>query len=126
MAITYQFEVQGELLLVTASGKDEGRDDVKQYGRAVLECALANAVTRVLCDERKLEYALDLLSTFESAKYMAEIVPKVARVAIVCKPGKAPHADFWETVAVNRGLQVRMMTDLAEATTWVLQDDRNR
>lgn len=39
MAIDYKFEFDGELLMVTTSGKDESMDDVLNYSKAILEKA---------------------------------------------------------------------------------------
>lgn len=119
MAISYTMQAEGNLLKVTASGKDDSVEEVNQYGMAIIEKALACGTTHVLCDETKLEYALSTFSTFESAKFIAEVAPKVGRVAIVTSAKNAKDGQFWEDVAVNRGLQVRVMTDRKRAEAWI-------
>ncbi len=113
--------VEGNVLYVKASGRDESEEEVKQYGMAVLEMALARGVERVLCEETELEYALGTFSIYEAAKFIAEVVPKVCRVAIVCSPRDLQSGAFWETVAVNRGLNVRVTTDLDLARVWIAE-----
>jgi hypothetical protein len=50
------------------------------------------------------------------------MAPKVARIAIVCKPKHIEAGDFWETVAVNRGLQVHLFTDIDDAHSWLINN----
>lgn len=119
MAIDYSFHVDGNLLRVKASGRDESLEEVMAYGLAIIETAKESGCTRVLCDELELDYALGTFDTFEAAKFIAEQVPGVARVAIVCKQEQADDAEFWETVATNRGMSVRMFHDLEEAEAWI-------
>jgi hypothetical protein len=119
MAIDYSFHVDDDLLRVKASGRDESLEEVMAYGMAIIEAAKESGCTRVLCDELELDYALGTFDTFEAAKFIADQVPGVAKVAIVCKPEYADDADFWETVATNRGMLVRMFHDLEEAEAWI-------
>jgi hypothetical protein len=123
MAISYKIRAEGVLLHVEASGNDDSLEQVKQYGLAIIDAAIAHEAKRVLCDERALEYALGTFDTFEAAKFIAAMAPKVARIAIVCKPKHIEAGDFWETVAVNRGLQVRIFTDIDEAHSWLINND---
>ncbi len=43
------------------------------------------------------------------------LAPRVARVAIVCDPRHVADAPFWETMAANGGLTVRVFRDMAAA-----------
>lgn len=126
MGISYQLNVTGGTLSVQASGNDDGPEDVRRYGLAVIEQAVIHGVTRVLCDERALAYTLDTLDTFESAKFIAELAPKVAKVAIVCALRFEQDGRFWETVAVNRGMLVRIFTDYDLASAWIAEGTDSR
>ncbi len=119
MAIAYQMSVDDSTLYIKTSGRDESEEEVKQYGIAIIEMAIAHGIERVLCDERELEYALGTVSNYEAAKFIAEVAPKICRVAIVCHPRDAQSGAFWETVAVNRGLKVRVTSDLDQARAWI-------
>lgn len=123
MAIQYDAKMQNDVLIVTTSGFDESLEEVQQYGMDVIEVAMRHRATRVLCDERDLEYRLDTIMTFESAKFIAEKAPKVGRVAIVCAPECLPSGQFWETVAVNRGLKVTVTADFERALAWVSEEE---
>ena len=121
MAITYSAEINENLLLITASGRDENVREVIDYGSAVIDLAVRHGATLILCDERNLEYALDTFDTFQSAKEIADLAPKVARIAIVCNAKFLKDGQFWETVAVNRSLQVRVDTEIDRAKAWLLE-----
>jgi hypothetical protein len=119
MAIEYSFRIEDDVLRVKATGKDDNVEQVIQYGLAIIEAATSYRCPKVLCDERELDYDLRTFETFEAAKLIAEQTPKVAKVAIVCKPEHMDEAEFWETVAVNRGLHVRVFHELEEAEEWM-------
>lgn len=110
------------MLRVCAAGFDETLDQVRAYGMAIIEAALAHGAVRVLCDERSLEYRLGVIDTYRAAKTVAASAPSVVRVAIVCHPACVEDAGFFENVAVNRGLTLRTFTDLAAATAWLTDD----
>ena len=119
MAIQYDIQAAGDLLNVRASGKDDSLEEVKAYGGAVVAAAVRHGSRRILCDERELVYNLALIDTFESARFIAESMPHVVQAAIVCNPRSFRDGQFWETVAVNRGLTVKFFQDLAAAAAWL-------
>ena len=119
MAIEHTITIEDDILIVTASGRDENLEQTTNYAMSVLEAAVASGCTRVLCDERQLAYTLSTLDTFKYGEFLAANVPHVARVAIVCHPGMVGDAEFWETVVINRGLQARLFLDLDKAKDWL-------
>lgn len=119
MAIQFTTRIEGSLLRVEAHGFDESLEEVMAYGSALIEQCLTHQLTRVLCDERALEYRLNTLDTYALASWISEQVPHVARIALVCAPAAAADARLWENVAVNRGLTVRAFQDLAAAERWL-------
>lgn len=121
MAITYQSEMKEGLLTITASGRDDNSQQVIDYGTSIINLAVLYDARLILCDERNLDYALGTFETFEAAKTIAKLAPKVARIAVLCKPEFLNDGKFWETVAVNRGLQVRMDIDLDRAQKWLMK-----
>lgn len=119
MAIDFAISVHGPLLRVTTRGRDESLEETQAYGLAVLEAALTSGCSKVLCDERELDYALSTTETFDLACGLAQRAPALGRVAIVCKADQVADGRFFETVAVNRGLLVRVFTSIEEAETWL-------
>lgn len=119
MSIFFEAEVEGNTLIVTTSGMDDNVQQVVEYGRALIRLAVEAEVRHVLCDERSLTYAIETFDIFDAARTIAEEAPKVGRIAIVCRPEFLGDGKFWETVAVNRGLQVRVDTDFERARIWL-------
>jgi hypothetical protein len=120
-SIAYAFTVRNKTLFVKTSGKDDDLEEVQRYSLAILEAALAAGCTSILSDETALEYALGVADTFESAKFIAGIAPSVCKAAIVCNPAQINDAAFWENVAVNRGVQVRVFKTMPEAEAWLAE-----
>ncbi|MBP1627295.1 MAG: hypothetical protein H6Q00_1770 [Holophagaceae bacterium] len=126
MPITCRFRAEGDLLIVEASGRDDGLEDVHRYGMAILAKAASLRTTRILCDERALDYDLDISATFESARLLAgalaQHVPGCARAALVPSPRYLSEARFWSTVAVHRGLTIRAFAELEDARAWLAEE----
>lgn len=119
MAIDFSATVEGDTLVVQTKGFDESLEQVLEYGLAIIRLCLKHGVTRVLCDERDLSYRLHTNDIYASAAFIAEQAPHLHRVAIVCDPQSIVDALFWETVAVNRGLKVKMFKELDAARDWL-------
>lgn len=111
--------VDGDLLRVTASGKDDNIKEVEGYCAAIIETCIKNNIKKVLCDERKLKYELSTIDTYALAEYTSEHAKGVGRAAIVCNPKYLPDAKFWKTVSSNRGLVVKVFTSIDEAKAWI-------
>jgi len=122
MSIQYVFNDDFPLLRVKASGKDDDLEDVQNYGIAIIQSAVSSGCTLVLCDETDLEYTLGTFDTYQAATFLAEHAPKISKTAIVCKLQHMSDAAFWETVAVNRGLQVKVFKSLQEAEGWLREN----
>lgn len=119
MAIHYTIKTEGDLLLVEAEGFDESLEDVQAYGQAIIQACLAADCSRVLCNETDLEYRLGTFDIFQSAESIAAQIHKTVKVAIVCNERFTADAQFWETVAVNRGMTVRFFKDMDTARRWL-------
>lgn len=120
MAITYHTEYLDGILLVNASGRDDDLQQVIDYGSSVIDLAMECGAKLILCDETNLEYTLGTFDTFQLAQTIAARSQKIVRVAIVCSPKGLEDGKFWETVALNRFLMVRVDTDKQRARAWLL------
>ena len=119
MAIHYTIKSDGDFLVVEASGFDESLEEVQCYGLAVLNACKQGHYSYVLCNEINLEYRLGTFDTYQAAEFMAAQLPWLGRAAIVCNEKSIDDAKFWETVAVNRGLTVRVFKDVDSARKWL-------
>lgn len=119
MAISFSFQLDNDILSVFAEGKDDHSQDVIHYAMAIRDEAIRQNTKKILCDERNLVYALGTFNTYEVAEFTSYNVPKVAKVAIVCNPENLSEANFYETVVVNRGLELKVFTDMEAARNWL-------
>lgn len=125
MAIHYETTIQDDLLRVKAWGFDESPEDTAEYSLALLNIAIEHQTRFVLSDERELEYRLSVLDTYQHAEMLANVVPRIASVAIVCHSQDYQGAEFFENVVVNRGLTLKIFTDLDEAEAWLMRSIQN-
>ena len=118
MAIKYQFEIDQEILFVTASGYDENLKEVTEYGKAVIEESIKQKCKYILADERQLEYRIGTVDIIDLVEFYSEYSPNVRKAALLFNPANIEDAKFWETVAINRGLTVRVFKEKKEALSW--------
>lgn len=123
MAIVYDFKTDNGVLRARATGKDDNLEQVISYGMAIIKATQPTGCGKILCDETALIYAPGTIDTFESARFISKHAPDVAKVAIVCRPENINDADFWETVAVNRGLYVEFFKNMADAEKWLMKEE---
>jgi hypothetical protein len=82
-------------------------------------------ISRILIDLRGMSGGLDTLETYDVAGRelpRQKAVRRVLRSAILDRPENIERIRFFETVAVNRGLNVRVFADEAPAIEWLLAD----
>jgi len=106
----------GEMTIVQASlSRDEAAAMMKKSG---LRLVLAD-VSRTAHDETTMD-----LMEFNASHY--DVFPNGTRLGVVIPsdPGKADSARFAETVAVNRGVAMRIFLDYDEALSWLLTSDQ--
>ncbi len=119
MAIECDIQVKEGYLHVHAWGQGDSMEEVQQYGLKVVEAAAAAGIAQALCDEREVEYHVGELEMYECARLMAEVSPPGGKAAIVYDAAHLEIGQFWETVAVNRGLTVRAFTNIEDAENWL-------
>lgn len=119
MGIQYTTRLDGNTLFVRASGFDESLEEVEAYAAGIIDACLQCSVSRVLCDETRLEYRLGTAETFDAGKFLVSRVPGLLKIAIVCNPAFNADARFFENVVVNRGLTLQMFTDTKSAKRWL-------
>jgi hypothetical protein len=120
VAIKFQITPKENYLHVKASGRDENLDEVMNYGFSIKNAAIKNQLHRIFCDERDLIYSLGIMDTYEAAANLAESTSEYAKIAILINPSNLEEGEFWEDVAINRGLQVKMFLKEEEAFEWLL------
>jgi hypothetical protein len=119
MPIKYTYSVSGDVLHVKTMGTDKDLDEVQKYGAELIGICKEHHITKVLADERDLEYTIGVIDTLQLAQYYSRKLPILARVAVVANSKYWDDAQFWETASKNRGLNVRVFTSYKEAKQWI-------
>jgi hypothetical protein len=84
------------------------------------ECAARNCF-RLLIEERLVGPRLGTTSVFEIASEKSESAPgRFKAIAYVDVNAEGDRMEFAETVAINRGLPVRVFSSVADAENWML------
>lgn len=119
MAIHYETTCDNGVLRVTTRGSDDGLGAVISYADGVAASAKGCGCTKILCDERELTYDLSTMDTYAAAEAASVYGGLGARIAIVCRPEFLEAGIFYENVATNRGLHLKVTTDIGEAERWL-------
>ena len=119
MAISYQYQIKGETLIVSAFGQDDSLDQVENHSEEILHLALENNCTKILSDERQLKYSISIIETFELGKLTADKGKILEKIAIVCSVNDYETAQFFENVSANRGLNIFVTTYYDRAVEWL-------
>lgn len=96
-------------------------DEVGEIRGKVFELIADHNLQSVLVDARGITSEFSVTESFnltlENVKFEAP-VPK-PRASIIVRPEQYEIAKFIETVSVNRGLPIRVFTDLEEGLQWL-------
>jgi hypothetical protein len=117
---TLAIEAKGDYLYVRSRGV-RTRATVTAMTMEIFDAALAKALSKVLIDVRELE---GRLGVFDSYLIVTEVFQKlrgkgIQKAAIVDEQASPLHRWFLETVAVNRGFNLRILTDQQKALEWL-------
>jgi hypothetical protein len=109
----------GAYLHAVVKGKNS-KENVLKYLREVLrECAVRN-YSKVLIEERLEGPRLGTLDVFSvSSEGASKALGKLKAMAYVDINAEGNLMKFAETVAVNRGLPVRVFSTVSEAEKWL-------
>ena len=115
--------IEEELIQLVSSGNYSLSKANNLFKLAIDHCLL-HQKTKVLIDVSNVTGSIPFLDRFKYAEYLADYradhaMKKIIRVAVI---GQEPivHKDkFGETVAVNRGANVRVFTNMSEASMWL-------
>jgi len=129
MPFTFKLEKTPDYLLMIYQGTYKA-SLADQFTDQVLEVCLQHQPTKVLIDLRQVNGGMKtmdrfVVATFAATKYIgARITGKIpgCRYAIVGSPPLVDSNKFEETVAVNRGVAVKVTTEMKEAIDWLAME----
>jgi hypothetical protein len=73
--------------------------------------------SRVLLDCRRMTGPLSVVDRFEVAEYGSQVIERHVTVAMLARPDQILPDQFFEKVAVSRGVRVRVFTDRSRAVS---------
>ncbi|HUL55596.1 MAG TPA: hypothetical protein VLT60_01270, partial [Usitatibacter sp.] len=106
-------------LHAAASGANTA-ENVLRFLRESYEACVRHKATSVLLEMRFEGPALDTGSIYSVIAQRSETGKQMRKIAYVAQPGReVSKAKFAETVAINRGVNVRLFPDVAAARKWL-------
>jgi hypothetical protein len=122
MAISVDFKIEKDYLLVTAWGKDDSLEEVTKYQQSIAAEAFKHHTPKILCDERKLIYGLSLNEEFNLGKGLAQYSDSLEKLAIVHNDQFEGIMQFFEDVTNNVGVKLLATSSIEEAKNWISPD----
>ena len=119
MSLEYDFEVEGDLLIVRTSGHDDDINEAVAYGEAIIRNCVENKCSRLLIDETDMTDVLDIVSQYQMVQRLRPLIPYQLSVAIVANPDHYQDTSFGTMVAENRGIRVKVFTTMEDAKEWL-------
>ena len=119
MAISFRVIAEDGFLGIVSAGLCEDLCQLKAYVLAVHKAAMSSGQTRLLVDETDVAYRLGTVDDYHSGCFVSRLSPRPHKIAVLCRPEGWSNAKFWETVAVNRGVSVRVFREQSIAEAWI-------
>ena len=119
MAIDVDIKIHQDLLIIIASGVENNIKDSENYISTMLQAAVDTQCEKILCDERNLQYDLDIEEAMGLADYINSYAPNVGKTAIVCNAIYKDDVNQWVKELQKEGHDLFFFTDYDEAYKWV-------
>jgi hypothetical protein len=103
------FELHGAMTL----------DGLRSAGAAIATTCVERKLPRALADARQQTGDLSIVEWHELAAGFESRWPPGVRLAVIDLPERVKPDRFMETTARNRGIDVRVFTDVPEALGWL-------
>ena len=123
--MSLEIHPESDILNVAAAGKFS-LSEAKRTFLEMLEAAAEHQTRKVLIDGRKLTGKPEVIERFYYGAFAAQTVAhfrggmlSYARFAYVLREPVLDPGRFGETVAVNRGMNVKVFDNLEEAVKWL-------
>jgi hypothetical protein len=120
----YRLTIEKHSTFLHAKGEGpRTADNVLRYFRETHEACVSSGILDVLMEMSFAGAGFDFSTIFTIISERAPLGMNLRRVAYVeSSAEQAPRAGFAETIAVNRGVNVKLFRTLAEAERWLTQD----
>ena len=121
--VTYTCDIaeQSGYLLVKAVGTMDSFDVMLDYAKTVLAAIESTGGKTLMLDHRSLRFKMFSLDAIDLAAWLEEreVQSMGLRTAVLPAKGDMLIGKFFETVFVNRSLQLRVFSDEEAAARWL-------
>ena len=91
----------------------------KQCIDAMVEACSQSKISRALLDCRNMTGEIEIMESFMVAKYGVKMIGSISKCALVGREDQMFPDNFVENVAVNRGINLKLFTDVEKAVDWL-------
>lgn len=120
MSIKFQFTIEDDILIVRNDTHDGAtKDELIEYIMAVIQEGLRLNSPAMLVDVTRLSYRLTLSDEIAASEAVASAAKGLRKIALVYAKQFVADNIIFETIAVNRGLNVKVFTSEEEARKWL-------
>ena len=110
-----------EVVRLTANGSVD-LPDIEQMGAELFSAAALRGSSKMLVDHREMTPEVSTVDIYDLPDVLEKLgFARSSKMAILLVAGALKRADydFFETVSINRGFQVRLFLDPDEALGWL-------
>jgi hypothetical protein len=108
---------EGHLHVEVSGVFDQAR--AKEFIRQILNACQGHELRKILVDIRKIKGQIPNLARFKLAEFLTAEETVLVQMAVFKSEGQVPDDRFFENVAVNRGVMVKVSNDLKEVVKWL-------
>lgn len=122
MTANARVEISGEAVVATLSGEID-ETDYREVRSEVAQRLRESGLRQAIIDLRDAVLTASAVSIFSVSASNPRVIPIGVRYAVVCSPRtvSADKVRFGETVARNRGANLRTFSDLDAAQAWLAE-----
>ncbi len=86
---------------------------------AMVEACGQAKISKALLDCRKMTGEIQLFDSFKVAEYGVKMIGIISKTALVGREDQMFSDNFVENVAVNRGINLKLFTNIEQAIDWL-------
>lgn len=108
-----------KFITVTTNGELQ-KEDLNGMLADIIKNATIHKIMNIIIDHRMATFSISMVDTFERPYHFQESgVPRTVKIALVFTNSEDSEYKFFETIFVNRGFQVKIFDNLADAENWI-------
>lgn len=118
------FQLKDDYLLVTTQGEIKNLSDIMEDTIKIHAASQSLKVSRILTDNRKLNFDVALSEAFNLVRYYENKLPNIfgeISLVTIVRGKDLEIAEFWESICNKRGFNVAVFTDYAAGEKWLLK-----